>query len=116
MKNLALDVESIALALSEEGGYEYYHIDDDLKELAKNVSDMQAENEKLRERIDAAHMSRLLTENENESLRELVRDLWEACPVDGYYCIYHCEHYDKESESHCKLEDRMAELGIEVDR
>ncbi len=52
---------------------------------------------------------------ENTKLRELVRDLWEACHADGYYCIYHCEHYDKESESHCKLEDRMAELGIEVD-
>lgn len=48
-------------------------------------------------------------------LRELVRDLWEACPADGYYCIYHCKHYDKESESHCKLEDRMRELGVEVD-
>ena len=47
MKNLARDVESIALALSEEGGYEYYHIDDDLRELEKNVQDMQAENAKL---------------------------------------------------------------------
>ena len=50
---------------------------------------------------------------ENAKLRELVRDLWEACPADGYYCIYHCEHYDKESESHCKLEDRMRELGVD---
>lgn len=54
-------------------------------------------------------------ESENAKLRELVRDLWKACPADGYYCIYHCEHYDKESESHCKLEDRMRELGVEVD-
>ena len=52
---------------------------------------------------------------ENVKLRELVRDLWKACPADGYYCIYHCEHYDKESESHCKLEDRMRELGVGVD-
>lgn len=52
---------------------------------------------------------------ENAKLRELVGDIWEACPTDGYYCIYHCEHYDKESESHCKLEARMAELGVEVD-
>jgi len=52
-------------------------------------------------------------EAENAKLRELVRDLWEACPTDGYYCIYHCEHYDKESESHCKLEDRMHELGVD---
>lgn len=49
---------------------------------------------------------------ENAKLRKLVRDLWKACPTDGYYCIYHCEHYDKESESHCKLEDRMRELGV----
>ena len=53
-------------------------------------------------------------EAENAKLRELVRDLWEACPVDGYYCIYHCKHYDKESESHCKLEDRMRELGVDA--
>ena len=53
--------------------------------------------------------------DENDRLRELVSDMWEACPADGYYCIYHCEHYDKESESHCKLEARMAELGVEVD-
>ena len=55
-------------------------------------------------------------ESENAKLRELVRDIWEACPTDGYYCIYHCKHYDKESESHCKLEDRMAELGLEVEQ
>ena len=71
-KNLACEVESIALALSEEGGYEYYHIDDELRELAKDISYMQEENAKLREQVDAAHMSRLLTENENEKLRELV--------------------------------------------
>lgn len=52
---------------------------------------------------------------ENSKLRGLVRDLWKACPADDYYCIYHCEHYDKESESHCKLKDRMRELGVEVD-
>lgn len=75
MKNLARDVESIALGLSEDGGYEYYHIDDELRELVKDVSDMQTENDRLREQVDAAHMSRLLTENENESLRELVRGL-----------------------------------------
>ncbi len=53
------------------------------------------------------------TNADNAKLRELVRDLWEACPADGYYCIYHCKHYDKESESHCKLEDRMRELGVD---
>lgn len=49
MKNLALNVECIALALSEEGGYEYYHIDDDLKELKKDILDMQNENAELHE-------------------------------------------------------------------
>ena len=53
------------------------------------------------------------TNADNAKLRGLVRDLWEACPADGYYCIYHCKHYDKESESHCKLEDRMRELGVD---
>ena len=47
-ENLTQDVESIAMALSEDGGYEYYHIDDALKELAKGVTDVQTENAKLR--------------------------------------------------------------------
>lgn len=51
---------------------------------------------------------------ENTKLRELVRDMWKGCPADGYYCIYHCPRYDKTSESHCKLYDRMKELGIEA--
>ena len=98
----------------------------------KNIADLQEaleENAKLREEVEQWH--RLTAgielpeypitefkpkdlERENAKLRELVRDIWEACPTDGYYCIYHCEHYDKESESHCKLEARMRELGIEV--
>lgn len=41
----------------------------------ENLNELLAENAKLREQIDAAHMSRLLTENENESLRELVWDI-----------------------------------------
>ena len=53
--------------------------------------------------------------DENEKLRELVRDMWRGCPADACYCIHHCTHYDKTSESHCKLYDRMCELGIEVD-
>lgn len=53
--------------------------------------------------------------DENAKLRELVRDMWKGCPADGYYCIYHCPRYDKTSESHCELCDRMKELGIEVD-
>lgn len=77
---------------------------------------LKAENAKLREQGARLFDKTLELKTDNDKLRGLVRDLWEACPADGYYCIYHCEHYDKESESHCKLEDRMAELGIEVDQ
>jgi len=88
LKNLALDVKSIAIALSEEGGYEYYDIDDDLRELEKNVSDMQAENGKL---------------------RELARDL-RFCARQSN-CLK-CEH-----GQFCdlRLDERCKKLGIEVD-
>lgn len=81
-----------------------------------DMADMLDENAKLREQGARLFDKTLELKTDNDKLRGLVRDLWEACPADGYYCIYHCEHYDKESESHCKLEDRMAELGIEVDQ
>ena len=99
LKNLALDVESIALALSEEGGYEYYHIDDDLKELAKNVSDMQAENAKLRMLID------------------LKQTCWKyvgwcsECPYNGL----DDEHDDCNCTVREKVNSLARELGIEVD-
>lgn len=82
----------------------------------KLLDALLAENAKLREQGARLFDKTLELKTDNDKLRGLVRDLWEACPADGYYCIYHCEHYDKESESHCKLEDRMAELGIEVDQ
>lgn len=66
-----------------------------------DLEDARAENAKLRERIDAAHMSRLLTENENESLRELVRELYEDQCIDG---------------DRWKYRDRIHELGIEVEQ
>lgn len=95
------------------------------------VAEAKAENDRLRERIDAAHMSRLLTENENELLRELVRDAW----GDGHPDIScgDCEIRDachaEIEEAHkngngrwntrClferRIEDRMHDLGIEVD-
>lgn len=76
MKNLAREVESIALALSEEGGYEYYHIDDELRELEKDVSDAQAENVRLRELLRGLHMAYVETLNECESLNEEL--IWEC--------------------------------------
>lgn len=67
-----------------------------------------ADNAELRERVDAAHMSRLLTENENERLRELVRDMWRdgMCECDERGACAQCEYH---------FLDRMRELGIEVD-
>ena len=80
---------------------------------------IEAENAKLRERIDDAHMSRLLTENENESLRELVRDMWEG------YNDPRCEECHLKDTPTCAdcpicareaaVIDRMRELGVEVD-
>ena len=48
---------------------------------------------------------------ENVKLRELVRDMWQSCPVYTADC-YGCEHH--RSDGGCKLYDRMCELGIEV--
>ena len=96
LKNLALDVKSIALALSEEGGYEYYDIDDDLKELAKNVSDMQAENDKLRELLVGAFED---------------MNAWQMVIAGSNEWGYGKGCLDRL----CKLRDAMQELGIEVD-
>ena len=75
---------------------------------------LEAENARLREQVDAAHMSRLLTENENESLRELVRDMmraWWAC--DNEVCPRHDERCEK--GKYCAFDECARELGIEVD-
>lgn len=75
---------------------------------------LRAENAKLREQVDAAHMSRLLTENENESLRELVRDMmqaWWAC--DDEKCPRHDERC--EEGQYCAFDECVKELGVEVD-
>lgn len=54
----------------------------------ENLNELLAENARLREQVDAAHMSRLLTENENESLRELVAKYSAAAK---YLCGFsHC--------------------------
>jgi hypothetical protein len=96
-KNLALSNESIALALSENDGYEYYHIDDELRELAKDASDVQTENAKL---------------------RELVRDYHMFEHGDCHSCRYHDE-CRKDESCRCiapmRLADRLRELGIEAD-
>ena len=74
-----------------------------------DLEDAKAENARLLEQVDAAHMSRLLTENENESLRELVRDMW----------FWHYEgHIDSESQERQMLHidaviQRMRELWVD---
>ena len=100
-----------------DAGYENY-----IDSLIREIEKLQDENDKLHEQVSSLVGRSFRTADkmsciqaENAKLRELVRDLWEACPADGYYCIYHCKHYDKESKSHCKLEDRMRELGVEVE-
>ena len=80
------------------------------------IARLKAENDTLRTQLADVTESMGRVEERCAKLRELVRDMWDACPADGYYCIYHCKHYDKESESHCKLEDRMRELGVEVEQ
>ena len=94
----------------KEGGM--YYSGEYLSRIAETAESLEAENAKLREQVDAAHMSRLLTENENESLRELVR-------IAGTYCVNGlcgkddgCPLYL--GKPYCALHDRMRELGIEV--
>lgn len=70
--------------------------------------DLERENAKLRERIDAAHMSRLLTENENESLRELCADVWHLFTEHG--AVHPCDLPVVDA-----VRDRMRKLGVEVD-
>ena len=104
-ENLRQTVDLIAMALSEDGGYEYYHVNDKLKELAKDVADMQAENAKLRQELEAVGTAAYLygrtdLADENAKLRELVRELYED----------QCDDCDR-----WKYHDRMSELGVEVD-
>lgn len=91
---------------------------DTIWQLRDDLQRANADNAKLREQVDAAHMSRLLTENENESLRELVRDMWEG------YNDPRCEECHLKDTPTCadcpicareaSVIDRMRELGVEV--
>lgn len=78
---------------------------------------VRAENAKLRERIDAAHMSRLLTENENESLRELLAGAFED--MVAWQRVIACSNewgYGRGCrEQLFELRDAMRDLGVEVD-
>lgn len=73
--------------------------------------ELEAENAKLRERIDTLHMSRLLTENENESLRELVRLMWKPfCWAQSGCEVCLTDEQDAE------IRDKVRDLGVEVEQ
>ena len=66
------------------------------------------QNAKLRERIDAAHMSRLLTENENEKLRELSARAWRLFTEHG--AVHESDLPEVDA-----VRNEMRELGMEVE-
>lgn len=77
----------------------------------ENLNELLAENAKLREQVDAAHMSRLLTENENESLRELVQRLLAEY---RYLRVRPRKMYLQHEARMRAIEEEMRELGVEV--
>jgi len=53
--------------------------------------------------------------DENERLRELVREIWRSCPTSEDDCA-RCPHRIEESdEVWCDIPILMVELGVEVD-
>lgn len=83
---------------------------DTIRSLRYRVRELRAENAKLRNQIDAAHMSRLLTENENESLRELVRLMWKPfCWAQSGHDACLTDEQDR------AIRDMVRELEVEVD-
>lgn len=95
---------------------ELRRLSDERDRLKQGYAALESENAKLRERIDATHMSRLLTENENESLRELAAKMAEALRVGGEWCdrecivVFGCDGMDE-----CPIAKELRELGVEVD-
>lgn len=87
------------------------------EQVSGRLTELEAENAKLRERIDAAHMSRLLTENENESLRELLAGAFED--MVAWQRVIACSNewgYGRGCrEQLFELRDAMRDLGVEVD-
>ena len=75
------------------------------------IARLKAENAKLREQIDAAHMSRLLTENENEKLRELLQRLLAEY---RYLRVRPRKMYLQHEGRMRAIERDMRDLGVEV--
>lgn len=105
-----------------DAGYEHY-----IDSMVKQMEDMQyridclhRDNAKLLERIDAAHMSRLLTENENESLRELCADMLHDAMENICSKAHWCDEKSWQTCNDEKCGNRLyvetaRELGVEVD-
>lgn len=78
---------------------------------AAEIARLKAENAHLREQVDAAHMSRLLTENENEKLRELLQRLLAEY---RYLRVRPRKMYLQHEARMRAIEEEMRELGVEV--
>jgi len=80
---------------------------DTIWKLRDDLQRANADNAKLREQVDAAHMSRLLTENENEELRELSARAWHLFTEHG--AVHESDLPEVDA-----VRDKMHELGINV--
>lgn len=86
---------------------------------------LQAENAKLREHIDHMHLMRVIDQNENDALQELVRQMHTcltrpkayAGTSQPYLVATECPYFTQGACDYnsCGFEQRMRELGIEVD-
>lgn len=106
-------LEEVSTRLSEElYGNLSDAIYETICEFDEEVAQLKTENAKLREQVDAAHMSRLLTENENEKLRELLHRLL----VEYRYLRVRPRKMYLQHEGRMRaIEEEMRELGVEVD-
>jgi hypothetical protein len=98
--------DSLVARVNEVQGV-MYRQSNELGRLNRAVKKYKDENAKLRKQIDDAHISRLLTENENESLRKLIADVHEALRADKAGMFHKL--------TLASMEDDMRELGVEVD-
>lgn len=86
---------------------ELRRLSDERDRLKQGYAALESENAKLRERIDATHMSRLLTENENEKLRELSARAWRLFTEHG--AVHESDLPEVDA-----VRDKMRELGVDA--